>query len=591
MGHFLINKKGGQYMKRIIFITLAIITLIIGTTGILVTKLKSDLKHGLVGITIIDKDNVSNNSQIPQEKTLDLYGTYNQNDLLIIDKEIEHELFEETVKLKQISGLKDKNIESKINADIEQRFFEIVNQFYSENDLYDRYAGINVNSNFSNVISFSGYVSGTSKDAKHVSKNFGFNYNLIDGEEVKFKDLFVQNADIQTMIRSALYKIVEKNQDAFYDEELGKWMQTRWEYDEETYECYEVTEDYIPYFTENEIRKIVQKFVNSEEVKFSFKPSELYIYEPQYCEIKFEDFADMITIYDKYLTKESLYENDNIGLENILTCSREVLDPQNCLYKKTSYEAENFFYDITIKDNIYDDKGNVENTINQKLNECINAANRKVEEYRKIAQNNPDKMYILLLNPIMSVGKGDFTGAFEYSNYEYHNLLSIGYFEKIISGDIAEKDEFLYKLLGTYRYPNLGMYMDVYNGVNMVMYEDYYFDSIEENVEFAVFDITTGNEIKELKDIFKEDVDYEKIIEDAFKEQYAFREYFDGEKYVERTKEELDELFSRITYEFDANSIYAFIDGKYEPYKMLELSSREVWPYLNLEKLILGDVH
>ena len=36
-----------------------------------------------------------------------------------------------------------------------------------------------------------------------------------------------------------------------------------------------------------------------------------------------------------------------------------------------------------------------------------------------------------------------------------------------------------------------------------------------------------------LKDIFKEDVDYENIIEDTFKNQYAFKEYFDGEKYVQ----------------------------------------------------------
>ena len=582
-------------MKKIIFITFAIITLIIGTTGIFVSKLKSDIEQGNIGITIVDKEDDlesgNKTENIQKEKTLDLYGTYNQNDLLIVDKEIEHELFEEPIIIKQISGIKDKEIEEKINNDIEKEFLNRIDEFYTENELYDRYSYMNMNANFSNVISFSGYVSGTNKQAKHVSQNFGFNYNLIDGEEIKFKDLFVKNADIQTMIRSALYKIVEKNQDAFYDEELGKWMQTRWEYNYETETCEEITEDYVPYFTENEIGKIVQKFVSDTEVEFSFSPSELYIYEPQYCEIKFEDFADMITIYDKYLNKENLYENDDIGLENILTCSREILNIENCLYKKTSYESENFFYDITIKENIYDGKEGVKEIIKQRLNDCINISNKKVEEYRELAKNNPDKMYILLLSPTMSVGKGDFTGAFDYSKEEYHNLLSIGYFEKVISGDIAEKDEFLYKIFGTYRYPNLGMYMDIYHGVNNVMYEGYYFDSIEENVKFTVFDITTGNEIKELKDIFKENVDYQKIIEDAFKNQYAFKQYFDGEKYVNRTNEELEELFSRITYEFDANSIYAFIDGKYEPYKTLELSSREIWPNLNLQKLKIGNGH
>ena len=572
-------------MKKIIFITIAIITIIIGTTGVLVTNLKSGVQQGSTGITIIDKDNIQNNSQIPQEKTLDLYGTYNQNDLLIIDKEIENELFEEPIKLKQISGLKDKAIENKINTDIEQRVLEIIEQFYSENDLYDRYIYINENANFANVISLSGHISGIDKESKRINKNFGFNYNLINGEEIEFKDLFVQNADIQTMIRSALYKIVETNQDAFYDEELGKWMQTRWEYNEETYECYEVTEDYVPYFTDNEIRKIVQKFVNDTEVEFCFTTAQVQVYEPQNCTIKFEDFADMVTIYDKYLTEESLYEDTSIGLENILNCSREVLDIDNCLYKKTSFESDNFIYDITIKENIYEDKTEVAEIINQKINDCINIANKQVEEYKKLAENNPDKMYILLLAPTLSVGRGDFTGKFSYSNEEFHNLLSIGYFEKVISGDIAQKDEFLYKLLGTYRYPNLGMYMDIYHGVNMVMYEDYYFDSVEEKVEFRVFDVLTGNEITELKDIFKDDVDYKKVIEDALKEQFAFREYYDGEKYVERTEEEFEELFSRITYELDANSIYPLTDGKYNEYQSVSLSSREIWPYLKLKKL------
>jgi hypothetical protein len=329
----------------------------------------------------------------------------------------------------------------------------------------------------------------------------------------------------------------------------------------------------------------VQKFVNDTEVEFCFTTAQVQVYEPQNCTIKFEDFADMVTIYDKYLTEESLYEDTSIGLENILNCSREVLDIDNCLYKKTSFESDNFIYDITIKENIYEDKTEVAEIINQKINDCISIANKQVEEYKKLAENNPDKMYILLLAPTLSVGRGDFTGKFNYSNEEFHNLLSIGYFEKVISGDIAQKDEFLYKLLGTYRYPNLGMYMDIYHGVNMVMYEDYYFDSVEENVEFRVFDVLTGNEITDLKDIFKDDVDYKKVIEDALKEQFAFREYYDGEKYVERTKEEVEELFSRITYEFDANSIYPLTDGKYNEYQSVSLSSREIWPYLKLKKL------
>ena len=50
--------------------------------------------------------------------------------------------------------------------------------------------------------------------------------------------------------------------------------------------------------------------------------------------------------------------------------------------------------------------------------------------------------------------------------------------------------------------------------------------------------------------------------------------------------DELEELFSRVEYIFDANSIYALIDGKYEPYKTVELSSKEIWPSLKLQKIV-----
>ena len=577
-------------MKKIIFITLAIITLTISTTGILVTKLKNDLNQGNIGITIVDKeddlefDNKTEN--FVKEETLDLYGTYNQNDLLIIDKEIEHELFDEPIKLKQISGLKDKSIENKINKDIENKYLKLINDFHNQYDLKNPNTYMNENANFSNVISLMAYVSGQNSSGEYINQRIGFNYNLINGEEIEFKDLFTKDADIQTIVRSALYKQVEKSQDAYWDEELGKWMQTRWEYNYEIEDCEEITEEYIPYLTENEISKIVQQFVNGEESEFSFTPYDIQIYEPEYCNIKFEDFADMVTIYDKYLTKESLYERDDIGFENILTCSREPLNPETCMYKKTCYESENFFYDITVKKNIYAQPDIEENVLKPNLDKCINIANQKVEEYRELAKNNPDKMYILLLNPTMSLGKGDFIGSPNYSDYEYHNLMSIGYFEKVISGDMTEKENLLYKLMGTYRYQNLGMYMGIYYGVNNVEHSPYHFDSLEENVEFVVFDMLTGNEVTDIKEIFKPEVDYKSIIDNAFKNMYSFKYYYDGEKNIERTDAEIEEIFSRIEYKFDATEIFAFVDGMYEGYRSIQLSDNEIWPYLNLKKFV-----
>ena len=56
-------------MKKIILITLVIITLIVGTTGFFVTKLKSDFEQGNIKIVDIVNGKTPENQK---EKTLDL---------------------------------------------------------------------------------------------------------------------------------------------------------------------------------------------------------------------------------------------------------------------------------------------------------------------------------------------------------------------------------------------------------------------------------------------------------------------------------------------------------------------------------------
>lgn len=561
-------------MKKIIFITLAIIICIIGTTGILVNKLKTDLEKDNIGMTIVEKNDfvVSGNAdeiiekpEIPKEKTLNLYGTYDQNDLLIVDKEIEHELIMGGFfTLKQISGLKDKNVENKINADIEEKFLKTIeetSELYDDDALYaGYYYGSMVSANFSNVLSIAGYVVANNKDGERIDVHINLNYNLVNGEEIKFRDLFTQDADIQTMLRAALYR---KNEEI-------RVIRESWD------EVYQGQQE----LTEDEINKVIKNFNDGEEFVFSFTPYEINIHAPKECSIKFEDFADMVTIYDKYLTDESLYEKENIGLKDIVTCSRESFYKDD-LYKKTSYEGKNLFYDITINDNIYyDDQDILKETTRSKLNECLSNVNKKIEEYEVLAQNNPNQMYIVFFRPIITMGTG-------YSN-TYYNLISINYYEKVVSGDISEKDELLYKLYSLYRYPNLDTDMyggQMYSAINSVLHEEYRFDSVEENTEFVVYDTLTGNKITDLKDIFKDDVDYVEIIGNVLKKDYLYKidDYYDGEKWVDRTTEEIEKIILEAEYRFDAKYIYPIIDGKDDEIG-LNFYENRIWPYTKLQK-------
>ncbi len=85
------------------------------------------------------------------EKTLDLYGTYNENDLII--ESVPFASFNgEMAEIPQIKGLKNKEIENKINKDIKNKMKKEIDAFeekYSEVGYFNStdYA------NFSNIIS------------------------------------------------------------------------------------------------------------------------------------------------------------------------------------------------------------------------------------------------------------------------------------------------------------------------------------------------------------------------------------------------------------------------------------------------------
>ena len=571
-------------MKKIIIITISIIICVIGiTSGLIKAKLKTlTLNENVINSENIDSSN--EDIEMIKEKTLDLYGTYNQNDLLITDKNISHDSFSRPIQIKQIGGLKNKKIENKINESIEKKILLEIDNFLKEYELPYNELYVHNYSNFSNVISFSCVISARDDNYHYEHKSFGLNYNLIDGEEIKFKDLFTKDADIQTIVRDALYKKIEENDEPFWDEKTNKWMEYSWHSDGETGECIEEIVDYVPYLTENEINKIVKRFVNGKENNFYFSNAEICIIEPEYCSVKFEEFADMVTIYDKYVTNESIYENDNIGFKNILTCSRELLISDNFLYKKTSYETDNFFYDITIDKGYYDENNEVEKIVLKKLDDVIKETEIKVEEYRKLAENNPDKMYVVLFNPTITMGK---TRFYPSEEYEFYNLISLNYKIKVISDDIKNKNDLLDRILGTYRYPNLGMYGSIYGGINYIAYDGYYIDEnlIEEIRETEVYDALFGNEINHLSEIFKEGVDYKQVLKNIFKERYEVKYYYDNGIRIARSEEEIDEMFANTDYKFNATEIYTTFDEYNNMYSSISISDSKLWPYLNLKKL------
>ena len=110
-GGILLNKQ-----VKIVLIVLVIFTLL--SVGITYTLIKNSTSN-------VYKEN-NNNQEINIEKGIDLYGTYNENDLLIND--LLETFSGEEIKIPQIEGIKNKQIEEKINKDIYNRCMDYIEE-------------------------------------------------------------------------------------------------------------------------------------------------------------------------------------------------------------------------------------------------------------------------------------------------------------------------------------------------------------------------------------------------------------------------------------------------------------------------------
>ncbi|MBR4111357.1 MAG: YARHG domain-containing protein [Clostridia bacterium] len=549
-------------MKKIfigIFI-FAIISFLI--TGTLIT-----MKTGkfVVHTNEFDANNVENqNNDLKKEKTLDLYGTYDQNDLKVESVE-ERILYVATpIEIPTISGLKNKEVENKINNDIRER---IISKFNENLNKYTQVGHIGsyayTYANFANVISIEFSLSYKEK-GESKSETIFLNYELVNGERLRFEDLFVKNIDMHEILRKAFYKVLASNDvnasfytSSYFDKESGEWKIELYEgYDEQSETAIFNETDYIPELSEHDVNKMLKSFMNSENKKFYFTPTTicievnkdaLYYYE-RYVEIDFIDVAKDIVIYDKYLTEENLYENSNIGFKNLWTCTDIVTE---CYYE-TGFAENNLYYEILL-DGDYEAGSDYPYTETLQIlkERDLEKANKKLEEYRQIAKNNENKFYIATIKPYVWYNynyKYQFNG---YSNDEkYYNLLSNNMTFSLGCVDSTSKEEVIKDIIQharEYRY-DLGYlqyfltsyeFMEVHGGT--VVDERNYGKS-------KLYDARTLLERNSVESIFKKNVDYISVLEAEVKEDF--------ERYSSnKTQQEIDDIMKKATFVLNSSSI------------------------------------
>lgn len=546
-------------MKKIfigIFI-FAIISFLI--TGTLIT-----MKTGkFVGQTSgTDVNNIENqNNDLNEEKTLNLYGTYNQNDLKIESVNERIKNVASPIVIPQISGLKNKEVENKINNDIRERIISKFNENlnkYTQVGHIDSYAY--TRANFANVISIEISLS-YQENGEYKDEYIFLNYELINGERLKFEDLFVENVDMYEMLRKAFYKVLASNSvnasfwsHPYYDKESGEWKLNVYEgYDEENETAIFNETDYIPELSEHDVNKMLKAFMNKNEKEFYFTPMAIYIeankeaeyYYERFVEINLIDTAKDSVIYDKYLTEENLYENSNIGFKNIWTCT----DIELVEYYDCGFAEDNLYYEIVL-DHRYElsEDYPYEEAIQILKDRDIEKANKKLEEYKQIARNNPSKFYIVMIDPYVVYDYNLFSG---YSNDEkYYNLISNGINILVGCVDIENKENVVKDMIhfardfGSVGYSGNFLYSyefeDVYGGTIVLNKPGYQDDKL--------YDARTLLERNSVESIFKKNVDYISVLEAEVKEDF--------DRYSsDKTQEEIDEIMRKATFVLSDSSI------------------------------------
>ncbi len=221
-------------------------------------------------------------NELREEKTLDLRGRYNENDLEIEEISIKIENSNDEIKIPQIKGLKDKQVENKVNSDIKNRIIEITSEVSGKISTNNYF----IDSNFSNVICIVFY---HEIEGERTTRYYnGLNYELINGDRLKFEDLFKSDADLYSIVRRMYYgpqenkhPVVFKNDsrfelyDIYFNKEKNTWMgkyhgYTKFVNGDHYYESIEGEMEYIPNLTEEDISNKIIEFMNKSEKNFCF---------------------------------------------------------------------------------------------------------------------------------------------------------------------------------------------------------------------------------------------------------------------------------------------------------------------------------
>lgn len=431
-------------LTRLLFIIIFSV-LVVGITFYLADQNTSNSE------TMKEISNVSNNTVINQEddtketnteKTVDLNGTYDKNPIRINYHTMD--ISGNEIEYIQIDGLKDDNIEIDINYNIKKSIEEVAKELYAENPNVTFDSGNYVHANFANILSINSYVYTYNDDYSNYEELY-FNYNLIDGTELTIDDVFTSDLNISNILIDELYEtaVVEFT-----------------EFDDHTGDLYVLnnTED-----VEEIVYSIVSDYQRGKKMDFYITPQMISVRGGEYsfANILFKDYAEYVTIYDKYLTSESIYDGQYSAMKDLMNLSNlEMWEPLEYYIEE---DGKDYYINVALYSSNYCNipdkvietmKTYIDDYVSEKKSEEKDNGVFRLYNARFDISEYEDKYYVYveesmydttkskynksLKNEIKEFFKRDFSDYFEHVGNSF--IIRLNYYEPIVvDGEIEYK--------------------------------------------------------------------------------------------------------------------------------------------------------
>ena len=336
----------------------------------------------------------------------------------------------------QISGLKDLNIQNKINEEVKGKVFDLYEEERKNNKNIDRIRiNLECSANYSDVLSIKIVEEVYENNDKSEIKILGMNYRLANGDKIEFQDLFTYNTSVKNIINQELYKDI-----AFSN---GYTTMENIEYAD----------------IEDKMYEFLYEYSKKDDQNYYFNESNIYLYIDNICcSIPMYNYYENIAIYNRFVSLGSLYSDDCYILENIPVFTKAFDEKFYTAY----YRDDKCVLDIISSNKEY-----------KELFDTI--VLNKIENMKNNAQESDENMYYDIE---LRAEKENDNNVFVYEDVNKYTSNSQNYQKYIMSSFIEQKR----------KTNNIGR-IEYY-------YDDNYV-SVEKNEEKKKYDIKNKKEVIE----------------------------------------------------------------------------------------------